>query len=91
MGSITVTLPIIAVNYRKSPDRPVHVGEGRRTFTAADGTFWDVREVKNPDYDRRGGTSLIFESLGAVRRVRTFPAHWAKLSDTELDALSQGT
>lgn len=75
---------------RKSPERPV-VGDRRRTFTAHDGTFWDVREVKNPDYDRRAGSSLIFESLGAVRRVRNFPDDWATLADAELDALSQRT
>ena len=79
------------MNYRKSPERPIKVGERRRTFSAADGTFWDVREVKNPDYDRRGGSSLIFESVGAVRRVRNFPADWTTLSDAALDALSQTT
>ena len=79
------------MNYRKSPERPIQAGERRRTFTDDDGTFWDVREVKNPDYDRRGGSSLIFESMGAVRRVRNYPAEWMALPDAELAALSRGT
>jgi hypothetical protein len=79
------------VNYRKSPERPVVAGERRRTFTDHDGIFWEVREVKNPDYDRRGGSSLIFESLGAVRRVRNYPEDWPTITDAQLDELSQLT
>ena len=91
MRSSAVTPHLTGVNYRKSPERPIQVGENRRTFTSADGTFWEVREVKNPDYDRRGGSSLIFESLSAVRRVRNYPADWITLSEEALDALSERT
>lgn len=52
----------------------------RRFFTDVDGNPWEVREAKNPDYDRRGGLSLIFESPGCVRRVRNYPADWFALS-----------
>jgi hypothetical protein len=44
--------------------------------------------MANPDYDRRGGTSLIFESTDIVRRVRNFPADWTELSDPALYELS---
>jgi hypothetical protein len=40
------------------------------------------------DYDRRRGLSLIFASDVAVRRVRSYPANWATLSDEALAALS---
>ena len=59
-----------------------------RVFFAADGTRWHVSERRFSDYDRRRGTSLIFASDFAVRRVRDFPAHWHELSDEELLALS---
>jgi len=77
------------VNYRKSPERPLRADEPPRTFTDEEGTFWDVREVKNPDYDRRGGTSLLFESIHAFRRVRNFPENWSSLSDAALAELSR--
>jgi hypothetical protein len=79
------------VNYRKSPERPLKSDERRRTFTDDEGTYWDVREVKNPDYDRRGGTSLVFESIHAFRRVRNFPADWFERSERELQELSRQT
>jgi hypothetical protein len=75
---------------RRSPGRPLHAGEAWRAFTDADGTLWEVRELRTPDYDRRASTSLIFESVGAIRRVRNFPARWMELSDAELAELSNG-
>lgn len=81
----------LSVNYRKSPERPLRSDEGRRTFTDDEGTFWDVREVKNPDYDRRGGKSLLFDSVHAFRRVRQYPANWLELTDAELAELSRRT
>lgn len=66
----------------------MNADERRRTFTDEEGIFWDVREVKNPDYDRRGGTCLLFESVHAFRRVREFPADWFKCTEQELAALS---
>ena len=79
------------MNYRKSPERPLVAGERRRTFTDPEGTFWDVREIKAPDYDRRGSMCLIFESSGAIRRVRDYPADWYELSELGLAEISQRT
>ena len=76
------------MNYRKSPARPIVKDERRRTFTDADGTFWDVREVDAPDYDRRGSRCLIFESLNSIRRVRNYPPDWYELSEERLGEIS---
>ncbi len=62
--------------------------EHRRTVTDEEGTSWQVREVPNV-YDRRGGTSLIFECDAGFRRVRAFPRNWYELPDAELWALSR--
>ena len=78
------------MNYRKSPERPLKSNERRRTFTDEEGVYWDVREVKTPDYDRRGGACLIFESGNAFRRVRNYPPDWDRLSEAELVNLSRG-
>ena len=77
------------MNYRKTPERPVRSDEPRRTFTDEEGVYWEVREMKAPDYDRRAGSSLVFESGHAFRRVRDFPAHWATLTEAELAELSR--
>jgi len=61
-------------------------GDERRVF--ADGEWWTVREMPAPAFDRRGGTHLIFESVGIVRRVREFPPDWMLLRDDELLLLS---
>ena len=50
------------------------------------GTFWTVCEVAYA-LDRRSGRSLVFESDGAVRRVRSYPEQWHTLSDEELARL----
>jgi hypothetical protein len=50
--------------------------------------MWTVRERAAPTYDRRASPDLIFDSAGAVRRVRDYPADWFDLSDEELYALS---
>jgi hypothetical protein len=76
------------VNYRNSPERPLRLGEPRRTFTDQEGNFWDVREVSLAGYDRRG-RSLLFESTGAIRRVRDYPDNWIELSDAELEEISR--
>lgn len=59
-----------------------------RIFVDVDGMRWRVSEKSFSAYDRRRGTSLIFSSDAAVRRVREFPAAWRELSDAELVALS---
>jgi hypothetical protein len=62
--------------------------EGERVFIDADGAKWRVYEQPNSDYDRRRGSSLIFASEAAVRRVRQFPADWRTLSNEALARLS---
>ena len=59
-----------------------------RTFLDVEGTQWNVYEQAFGDYDRRNGTSLIFASDAAVRRVRDFPPDWMQLTDDELLAVS---
>ena len=85
---LTGSLP---VSFRNSPGKPVKAGEKRRTFTDDEGVFWDVREVKNSDYDRRGGSSLLFESINAIRRVRNFPGDWHDWDPADLAVLSKRT
>src|SRR3954465_3268996 len=58
---------------RPSPPRLPGLDERRRQIQESKGRNWEVREVPNGDYDRRGGTSLIFESTDIIRRVRNFP------------------
>jgi hypothetical protein len=79
------------VNYRKSPERPLKANERRRTFTDEEGVYWDVREVRTADYDRRNGACLIFESANAFRRVRNYPADWYDLAEADLERISRGT
>ena len=77
------------MNDRRTPEHPLRSDEGRRTFTDEEGILWDVREVKNPDYDRRGGKSLLFDSVHAFRRVRQYPDNWMDLTDAELAEISR--
>jgi hypothetical protein len=55
-----------------------------------DGEHWTVYERADGMLDRRASSSLIFESDGAVRRVRNYPADWRELPDAELEALRDG-
>ena len=58
---------------------PVH-------FTAPDGTFWTVHEIRD---DKLGlGYSLIFVSDEGFRRVRVYPPSWRELDAAALWALS---
>ena len=64
----------------------------RRTYRAADGTVWTVREreagqIGSPP----GGRSLVFESDMVIRRVRRYPVGWRALPDAELERLSWAT
>ena len=67
-------------------ERDAHALTTRRFY--AEGSLWFVREVLAPSFDRRGGTHLLFESDGVMRRVRIFPVNWYDLGDDELYALS---
>ncbi|HEU4993730.1 MAG TPA: hypothetical protein VFT29_02890 [Gemmatimonadaceae bacterium] len=53
-----------------------------------DGEIWIVREVPAPQFDRRGGTHLVFESAFVMRRLRTFPKDWISMSAASLYQLS---
>jgi len=59
-----------------------------RRLTDDLGQTWLVSERPFSEYDRRSGSSLIFSSELAVRRVRNFPSDWFALSDADLFALS---
>jgi len=59
-----------------------------RRFTDDLGQTWFVSERPFSEYDRRTGSSLIFSSELAVRRVRDYPDDWFALSDADLAALS---
>jgi hypothetical protein len=60
-----------------------------RTFTDDGGHTWLVTEQPFSEYDRRSGSSLIFSSELAVRRVRDYPRDWYTLSETALLALTR--
>lgn len=49
---------------------------------------WWVYELPPASLDRRSTPSLVFESDGAMRRVRDYPPNWRSLGDEELFALS---
>ena len=49
---------------------------------------WRIYELGPAAYDRRGANTLVFESDGVIRRVRSYPKEWRKLSPQELFALS---
>ena len=70
------------------PSSAADASDGERVFIDADGAKWRVYEKPNSDYDRRHGSSLIFASEAAVRRVRQFPADWRTLSVEALARLS---
>ena len=59
-----------------------------RSFTDHLGQTWLVTEQPFSEYDRRSGSSLIFSSELAVRRVRDYPSDWFTLSEPALVALS---
>jgi hypothetical protein len=73
---------------RNTPTHPTHRTERRRYFNDPDGVHWEVHEIKSPDYDRRGGYCLIFESANVVRRVRAYPADWFEWAAQDLYELS---
>jgi hypothetical protein len=89
--SVTALPKVAAVvmsDFRITPPSMADPPKGEREFVDAEGALWRVYEQPVSDYDRRRGTSLIFASEAAVRRVRAFPADWQSLSDEELVLLS---
>ena len=59
---------------------------GRRIVIEA--VPWLVYELPPMVFDRRNSPSLVFETDGAVRRVRNYPENWRELTDDELFELS---
>ena len=49
---------------------------------------WRIYELSPASYDRRAGTTLVFETEGVIRRARKFPDNWRDLSPAALMALS---
>ena len=66
--------------------RPLAAPDGPcdRRYVDTDGVAWCVHERTFDDHP----PALYFESIGAVRRVRQYPAGWRSLTATELDVLS---
>jgi hypothetical protein len=69
-------------------DEPRGLSQDVRTIIA-DGQRWVVREITAPQFDRRGGTHLVFWGDTVMRRLRVFPANWAELADEALYALTE--
>lgn len=67
---------------------PLPVSEKVR-YVVAEGQRWVVREVPAPQFDRRGGTHLVFWADAIMRRLRIFPENWYELSDEQLYALTE--
>jgi hypothetical protein len=49
---------------------------------------WRIYELDPAFYDRRGAKTLVFESDGVIRRVRSYPDNWRQLSHEALLTLS---
>lgn len=76
-----------------SPAWPA-VGSDRtpRTFHAAAGDVWSVREVAVGAVPwAHGSRCLLFQPESAIRRVWRFPSDWRGLPDLDLEALSWET
>ena len=72
--------------------RPLPAAAGllaERSFTAADGRRWRVREhvVRDPDGEARRRL-LVFECRQVLRWLRDFPSDWHRGTDAELERLS---
>ncbi|HTI63569.1 MAG TPA: hypothetical protein VL524_08655 [Gemmatimonadaceae bacterium] len=91
-GDPSDPFPARADHWTAGADRPPSSARARalasaRTVHCDDGQ-WRVYEIESGPYDRRSGRSLIFESDGVLRRVRSYPTEWRELSDTELMEVS---
>ena len=62
-----------------------------RSRSLPDGPMvWRVYELPAPSYDRRQGSSLIFEHASIIRRLRSYPSEWRRLDDAALLKLCHG-
>ena len=71
-----------------NPEQSIQATPAKIRHFLADGYHWAVHEVPAPQFDRRGGTHLVFDGELVMRRVRTYPTDWFELPDEELYALS---
>ena len=67
---------------------PALVRRAGRVFRDRHGEWWCVYEFRPRRTEAWEVPALIFESLGAMRRVRHYPKEWRALKDAELEALS---
>ena len=69
---------------------PELIREAQRTARriTVDDVEWLAYELPASILDRRSTPSLVFESNGAVRRVRNYPPDWRTLDAEALFALS---
>jgi len=85
-------LPAKAEHWTADTDRPSSSPRARGLASArtvyTDDAQWRVYEMESGPYDRRSGRSLIFESDGVLRRVRSYPTEWRELSDSDLMEVS---
>jgi len=68
-----------------------HGGAGRLIYDDIAGTAWYVREVDARAIPgARAPRCLVFDAMGASRRVWSYPAAWETLSDAALVAICNG-
>lgn len=72
---------------------PQGAGSDRSSrFVDSAGRRWVVRELPAPaGAVVRCAPSLVFETEGLIRRVRSYPPDWSDLPPAELEALSRRT
>ena len=63
-------------------------GADNALVISIDNEEWRIYELLPVSYDRRACNTLVFESEGVMRRVRTFPDNWRELPAKALLALS---
>ena len=63
----------------------------RRDFRTSDGSLWCAHQRDAAHMAHaRGPRCLVFENENTLRVVWRYPAHWATLTDAELETLSNG-
>lgn len=79
-GAPASAAPVLRLHAPGAPDE--------RTFVAADGRRWRVREHVVRTDDGAPRRLLVFECRHVLRWLREFPHDWHRRSDAELEALS---
>ena len=90
MGTITASrIPLVASAPPFEGEELTRRPNERRIF--ADNSLWSVYELPPCAYALHDASSLIFESIKIVRRVRNYPRNWRALPDAELILLKERT